>query len=343
MPANRNLITDVPGLSVGNAHDDAVFTGVTVVLPDAPAIAAIDVRGGGPGTRESDALGPAGTVDHVHAIVFSGGSAFGLAAATGVQSWLADRGVGFDVGGVKIPIVPQAILFDMLNGGTKNWGEAPPYENLARAACNGAGQSFALGSVGAGFGATTATLRGGLGSTSALFEDRYVVGALVAVNAVGSVTLDGDVEGRFWAGPWELDGEFGGLGPPPAWPDPRAAPQLKGGSGQNTTLGIIATDAPLTKRQLHRLAVIAQTGLARAISPVHTPLDGDVVFALSTGDGQSSQDTDWPPGRLALLGDLASKAMARAVARAVFEAQPTPQGWTGPPAWQSIFSPARRD
>lgn len=350
MIAANNLITDVKGLKVGQAHCAAGFTGVTVVIPDHPAVAAIDVRGGGPGTRESDALQLTGTVNDVHGIVLSGGSAFGLAAATGVQSWLAGRGIGFDIAGARIPIVPQAILFDMLNGGDKNWGAAPPYERLGREACDTASDSFDLGSAGAGFGATTASLRGGIGSASAAFSDTVTVGALVAVNAVGDVIADD--QGRFLAGPCEIGSEFGGLGPPLHWPDPLRPPQLKGGSGtsaagqeqsgqnttlQNTTLAIIATDAALTKAEAHRLAVMAQAGLARAIHPVHSPLDGDVVFALSTGAAQTRPAEGWPLDHLAALGALASNVMARAIARAVYLASPAPPGWNGPPAWHTRF------
>lgn len=335
MPHPQNLITDVPGLKVGHAHDPDAFTGVTVLLPDAPAIAAIDVRGGGPGTRESDALGLSGTVDHIHGLVLSGGSAFGLSAATAVQSWLSAQGRGFDVGGVKIPIVPQAILFDMLNGGDKDWGAVPPFEGLAFKACETAANTCDLGNVGAGFGATTATLRGGLGSASAHYRDGVWVGALAAVNAVGSATFDN--AGRFWAGPFEIGDEFGGLGPPPAWPDPSQPAALKGGTGENTTLGVIATNAPLSKVQAHRLAVMAQTGLAKALHPVHTPLDGDVVFALSTAKDAALSASPLSHQTLAKLGDVAAKTMARAVARGIYHAAPAPQGWAGPPAWCTAF------
>lgn len=333
MSQPRNLVTDVAGLKVGNAHDDDILTGVTVILPDAPCTAAIDVRGGGPGTREAAALHLSGTVQQIHGLVLAGGSAFGLSAATGVQSFLRDRGIGFDVGGTMIPIVPQAILFDMLNGGNKAWDATPPYESLARRACATASDTFHLGSIGAGFGATTANLRGGLGSASAQFEHDIWIGALVAVNAVGSVTFGND--GDFLAGPWEQDGEFGGRPPPKTWPDLAAAPDLKGGPGQNTTLGVVATNAALSKPETHRLAVMAQAGLARAISPVHAPLDGDVVFGLASG--RDPTPTPWDPMRLTALGAMGAAAMSRAIARAVFHASPAPENWTGPPAWQTKF------
>lgn len=333
----RNLITDVPGLTVGNAHDEHALTGVTVVIPDRAVVAAADVRGGGPGTREVDALGLAGCVDEVHAIVLSGGSALGLGAATGVQSWLAERDRGFKVREARVPIVPQAILFDLLNGGDKNWGRSPPYERLALQACEDAASSFGLGSAGAGFGATTANFRGGLGSASALAPSGAIVGALVAVNAVGSVTIgDGP---HFWAAPFERGGEFGGYGSPATVPAAALAPRLKGeaavpadGSSPpaSTTLAVVATNARLCKRQAHRLAVMAHTGMARAIDPVHTPLDGDIVFALATGDVEMND----PIYDLARLGALAAHTLARAIARAVYEAASPPAPWTGPPPYR---------
>jgi len=339
MPKPTNLITDVPGLRVGHAHDNQVCSGVTVVLPDQPAVAAVDIRGGGPGTRESDCIALESTVSEVHGLVLSGGSAFGLSAATGVQSWLVEHNRGFDIGGIAIPIVPQAILFDMLNGGDKNWGTSPPYEHLGRKACETAAVDCALGSVGAGFGATTADLRGGLGSASARFENDIWIGALVAVNAVGSVTVGNT--GKFWAAPFEVDGEFGGFGAPTTWPKPGDAMHLKGGAAENTTLGIVATNAHLTKTEAHRLAVMAQTGIARAIYPVHTPLDGDAVFALATGQSDAALAEDWTPNRLAMLGAMGADVMARAVARGVYYAAPTPEGWTGPPAWETKFGRAK--
>jgi L-aminopeptidase/D-esterase-like protein len=331
----RNLITDVAGLSVGNAHEADLCSGVTVLLSENPMTAAVDVRGGGPGTREIDALGLAGTVDEAHAIVLSGGSAFGLSAATGVQGWLAERGKGFNVGGACVPIVPQAVLFDLLNGGNKAWGPSPPYESLARQACDRAGQDFAVGSAGAGFGATTATLRGGLGSASATLGHGLVVGALVAVNAVGSATI-GDTR-HFWAAPFEIGHEFGGNSLPLPMPDGGLTLRLKGGPGEATTIAVVATNAQLSKRQTYRLAVMAQTGLARALYPVHTPLDGDAVFAVATG-GVALAD---PIRGLAELGSAAANVLARAVARGVYEAQAAPSNWVGPPAWCTRFGQFR--
>jgi len=331
MASGRNLITDVPGLRVGNAHDPILRSGVTVLLPDAPVVAAVDVRGGGPGTRETDALSLGGTVGEVHAVVLSGGSAFGLNAATGVQCHLAERGIGFPVGSVRVPIVPQAIVFDLLNGGDKAWGATPPYERLARTACETAGTEFGLGSAGGGFGATTATFKGGLGSASCRVAEEAWVGALVVVNAVGSVTVgDGP---HFWAGAFEVETEFGGHGWPRAPLDGNRRVALKGGPRESTTIAVVATDVALTKAQCHRLAVMAQTGLARAIHPVHTPLDGDVVFAISTGRRAL---TDAGSG-LALLGSAAADTLARATARGVYEAASFGVDWPTPPSYRDRY------
>ncbi len=325
-----NRITDVDGLRVGNAEDPAIRTGVSVVLAERPMVAAVDVRGGGPGTRETDALSLAGSVDEVHAIVLSGGSAFGLSAASAVQAGLAADGIGFAVGPARVPIVPQAILFDLLNGGAKDWGDSDPYRRLGAAAYRAAATDFALGSSGAGFGATTATLRGGLGSASAVLPDGTAIGALVAVNALGSATVG--TSRHFWAAPFEIGKEFGGYGsaaPPPA---DALLLRLKGGRAENTTIAVVATDARLDKRQCQRLAVMAQDGLARAIYPVHTPLDGDVVFALSTG-GRALRE---PFVELTLIGATAANVLARAIARAVYLAAPAPDA-AMPPSYRERF------
>jgi L-aminopeptidase/D-esterase-like protein len=337
MTGCRNLITDVAGLSVGNAHRADLCSGVTVLLAERPLVAAVDVRGGGPGTRETDALGLAGSVDEVHGLVLSGGSAFGLSAATGAQCWLAERGRGFEVRGARVPIVPQAVLFDLLNGGDKAWGRSPPYEALAREACDRAAGAFALGSAGAGYGAATATLRGGLGSASETLADGLVIGALAAVNAVGTATIGNT--GFFWAASFERGGEFGGLGPPVPWPDDALALRVKGGPQEATTLAVVATNARLSKRQAHRLAVMANAGLARALYPVHTPLDGDVVFAAATGEVLLPQSVL----ALTALGLAAANVLARAVARAVYEAEPAPAFWQGPPAYRSRFGKSPSD
>lgn len=326
-----NLLTDVPGLRVGNAADTRLMSGVTVVVADRPLVAAIDVRGGGIGTRDADALRPEGSVDEVHGLVLSGGSAFGLDAASGVQAWLRERGIGFEVRTARVPIVPGAILFDLLNGGDKEWGRTPPYAELAYRAAASATREFAIGSVGAGFGATTARHRGGLGSASAALDDGAIVSALAAVNPAGSVTI-GD-HPHFWAAPFERDREFGGLG----WPHPINAPErsfhIKGAAAESTVIAVVATSATLTRRQALRLAIMAQTGLARAIYPVHTPLDGDLVFAVATATTPPPE----PVIGLARLGTAAADVLTSAVARAVFSAAPAPPDWTGPPAWIETF------
>jgi D-aminopeptidase len=336
-PGSRNLITDVPGIRIGASHDARLRSGVTVILPDRPVRASADIRGGGPGTRETETLSDAGVVNEVHALVLSGGSAFGLDAATGVQSYLREKGVGFAVGPVTVPIVPQAILFDLINGGDKQWGRHPPYRDMAyEAAATAAAEDFMLGTAGAGFGATVAwaksgqRMMGGLGSASLIRADGLAVGALAAVNAAGTVTVgDGP---HFWAAPFEWNAEFGGRGLPPAFGEAARVPVLKGAPAQNTTLAVIATNAILTKGELKRLAVMAQTGLARAIQPVHTPLDGDVVFALATGE----RALPIPVFDLTELGVLAANTLARAVARGVYEAGGLP-GVSDAPAYREIF------
>ncbi|MFQ5625506.1 MAG: P1 family peptidase, partial [Methyloligellaceae bacterium] len=266
-PGRNNLITDIDGLRIGNAHDDKLRSGVTVLLCEQPLSAAVDVRGGGTGTRETSALEMEGLVQQIHALVLSGGSAFGLDAATGVQSYLRGKGQGFAVGDVCVPIVPQAILFDLLNDGDKAWGKRPPYQDLAFAACENAAADFALGSVGAGYGATTYNLKGGLGSASQVTASGITIGALAAVNAAGSATIASTR--HFWAAPCECGSEFGGYGSPVKTPPEALTPVFKGGPAESTTLAIVATDADLDRPMLKRLAIMAQTGLARAIYPVH--------------------------------------------------------------------------
>ena len=325
----RNLITDVAGVRVGHAHDARLGSGVTAIIFDEPAVGGVDVRGGGPGTRETTLLDPAQTISGIDAVVLSGGSAFGLDAASGVQAFLREQGRGFAVRGARIPIVPGAILFDLLNGGDKAWGRYPPYRELGYDAAGNASRDFALGSVGAGHGANTVNLKGGIGSASAGI-DGVTVGALAAVNAAGRVTIG---DGRqFWAAPFEQDKEFGGCGLPSAIPADALEPRIKGGAGANTTLVVVATDAVLTKAQANRLAVMAQTGLARAIYPVHTPLDGDVLFTAATGMKPLSD----PLRALAQLGAIAANVTARAIARAVYEATALPFA-DGLPSWNSKF------
>src|SRR5437899_5920561 len=328
----KNLLTDISGVHVGHAHDAAIASGVTAILFDSPAVASIDVRGGGPGTREDAALKPESTVEAIDGIALSGGSALGLDAAGGVQAWLAEQGRGFRIREAVIPIVPGAICFDLLNGGNKAWGRFPPYRDLGYAAACAASGDFALGSVGAGLGATTANFKGGLGSASAQTEGGVTVAALAVVNAVGSVTVgDGP---WFWAAPFEIANEFGGRGLPPAFTPDMLSARLKGGpaaSSENTTLVVVVTDAVLTKAQAKRLAMIAHTGMARAIYPVHATTDGDVVYAAATG----KKPID-PLFGLTELGMVAANTVARAIARGVHSATALP--FPGAlPAWGDRF------
>jgi len=309
----QNLITDVPGLTVGNARDDRLKSGVTVVLGDQPMVTGVHVMGGAPGTRETDLLAPDKMVQAVDALVLSGGSAFGLAAAQGVQDGLRAMGRGFAVGPVRVPIVPAAILFDLINGGAKDWGENP-YPALGRAALAACGRRFDIGTQGAGTGATVAGLKGGLGSASLVLPNGITVGALVAVNAVGSVTV-GDSP-HFWAAPFEMDDEFGGLAVARQFPPLFPAPIKR--LGEATTIAIIATDAMLDKPQATRLATAAHDGIARAIVPAHTPHDGDLVFAASTGR------QPLPQGAMLELCHAAALCLSRAIARGVYAAQPLP-------------------
>ncbi|QFG37024.1 D-aminopeptidase [Paracoccus pantotrophus] len=315
-PGPRNLITDVSGLRVGNARDDALRSGSTVLLGEAAFACGVNVMGGAPGTRETELLAPDKLVGGVDALVLSGGSAFGLAACDGVSDGLRAMGRGFQVGPVRVPIVPGAIVFDLLNGGDKDW-PANPYPALGRRALEAASADFALGSEGAGTGAMTHRWKGGLGSASAVLEGGITVGALVVVNALGSVTA-GETR-QFWAAPWELGNEFGGLGlsgPYPAADEPSPAKRL----GEATTIAIVATDAALDKAGLTRLATAAQDGMARAIVPSHTPFDGDLVFAVSTG-ARPLPDPALTPF---LLGHAAACTLARAIARGVHAASPRP-------------------
>lgn len=332
-PGPLNLLTDVPGLRVGQAEDIRVRTGVTVVLADRPAVAACDVRGGGPGTRETDLLKLDTLVEAVDAIVLSGGSVYGLGAADGVAAALGAQGRGFSFGlpGVPpAPIVPAAILFDLANGGDKGWGEAAPYGALGRAALEAAGRRFALGTVGAGYGARAGAFHGGTGSASLIGPEGITVGALACVNSFGSAVMPGSR--AFWAWPFELNGEFGAVRPDPRAPEPDpddwGRPKRNPAAGENTTIAVVATDAELTPAQCRRLAIMAQDGLARAIRPAHAPFDGDAVFALSTGARPPPPD----PFALTVLGERAATCLARAVARGLYEAE----GWpdSGVPCWR---------
>lgn len=317
-PGPRNLITDVAGIAVGNAEDHAVRSGVTVVLSERPAMAAVDIRGGAPATRGASALAPGGIVDAADAVALSGGSAFGLDAAGGVMSWLATRGRGFPVGPARVPIVAGAILFDLLNGGDKAWGAEPPYRRLGAEAAADAASEFALGNAGAGLGAKAGALKGGLGSASFVLDhsgEPITVGAIAAANPVGSVVIPSS--DTMWAWALEQADELGGQPPPAARLEGKTLDHtFPSMGGTNTTLAVVATDAALTQPQALRVAIMAHDGLARAIRPIHTPLDGDTVFVLATG----RQGAIEPGAGLARLGMLAADCIARAVARGVYEA-----------------------
>ncbi len=326
----RNLITDVAGLRVGHASDEKLKSGVTVVLCDEPAVAGVQVLGGAPGTRETDLLEPHNSVETVNAIVLSGGSAFGLDAASGTQAALREAGVGFQVRGNRIPIVPAAILFDLANGGNKDWGRYPPYRELGYDATQAASLDFAIGTAGAGTGALSAGLKGGLGSASTMLPNGITIGALAAANPTGSVTV-----GRsrhFWAAPFENGDEYGGLGYPSPMPLDARRILLKfrdKGVGANTTIAVIATDAILTPAAAKRLAIAAHDGFTRAIWPTHTPADGDLVFALATGISGKVLSGDDAIDLYATAG----ATMARAIARGVYAA--TPAEHDPFPVWSS--------
>ena len=329
-PGPRNLITDVSGLRIGQADNARVRTGVTVILPDARAACAVDVRGGAPGTRETDVLDGWNLVRSADAVVLSGGSVYGLAAADGVAAWLGAQGRGFaltrQAGVPPSPIVPAAILFDLADGGDKGWGMTPPYRELGIRAVEAAAPTLTLGTAGAGYGAGAGALKGGIGSASLVTADGITIGAIVAVNCLGSPVVPGGR--RFWAGAFEIGDEFGGLGAgsdrvaPEDWGLAKINPALR----SNTTIACVATDVALDPDELRRVAIMAQDGMARAIRPVHSPFDGDVVFALST-----ARQTRADGGRVlmvARIGAAAADVLARSVARAVFAAT-LPPGMAG--------------
>jgi L-aminopeptidase/D-esterase-like protein len=329
-PGARNLITDIAGLAVGQATDERAQTGVTVVICGSHWPAGVDVRGGGPGLRETEVLAPENLVGRAHAIVLSGGSVFGLAAADGVVAALSVRGVGLHLrpDSLAIPIVPCAVLHDLGHGGDENWGSTPPYRELGLRAAAAAGSDVALGAIGAGRGARAGLLPGGIGSTSLDLGDGLIVGALVAANPVGSVLMpDGET---YWAWPFELDREFGGVAPPvgtmdtsdPVPDDSRLAEIGRLQAGRNTTIGVIATTADLTTAECKRVAMMAHDGIARAIRPAHTPFDGDTLFALASGAVTIGRQP-MRAAQLARIGSAAADCVTRAIARAVHQARPS--------------------
>ena len=325
-PGPLNLITDVPGLRVGHATDAAAASGVTTLLLPGPWTAGVDVRGGGPGVRETAALEPESLNSIAHAIVLSGGSVFGLAAADGVAASLSQKGVGLKLfpKSPHIPIVPSAVLHDLANEGDKQWGITPPYRDLGIESIEAAGHSFGLGSVGAGRGAAAGKIKGGIGSASLDLGDGIMIGALVAANPVGSVLMpDGKT---YWAWPFEFDDEFGGHRPHGLAdahdPIPDLSRLLQIGRlkpGANTTIAVVAASASLTPAECKRLAIMAQDGVSRAVRPAHTPFDGDTVFAVAEGVELPPKGTERAV-QVARIGSAAADCLARAIARAVHHA-----------------------
>jgi len=328
-PGPLNLITDIEGISVGHATDDDVKTGTTVVLCTESVTAGVDVRGGGPGLRDTDVLSPENLVGRADAIVLSGGTVFGLASGDGVATVLSQEGIGLKMGPdlPPVPIVCGAILFDLSNGGNKEWGMNPPYHDLGIAALKDArknnGDAFKQGAIGAGKGAVAGQKQGGIGSTSLDLGGGLMVGAIVAVNSVGSVYMpDGET---FWAQPFAIDDELGGQKANPNQ-EPAVQPMPDDGKfsgttpGTNTTIGVIATSARLTTAECKRVAMMAHDGFARSIRPVHTPFDGDTIFCISGG---TKEIADGPERarRLSDIGAAAADCMARAVARGVYLAR----------------------
>lgn len=330
----------LPGVSLGHAGHAAAATGATALVFDAPAVASVSTLGGAPGGRDTGLLEPEMTVERVDALLLSGGSAFGLDAAGGAMRALAAQGRGLAVGHVRVPIVPQAIVFDLLNGGDKT---SVDYGALGEQAVAQAARTVTMGSVGAGLGATTATLKGGFGAAEAITRKGLRVQAFMVVNAIGTACLP---DGSFWAAPFEQQSEFGGLGLTHPLPEGALALRIKGHAqapGRQTTnqpattIGVVVTDAALTKPQAKRLAIMAQDGLARALRPAHAPMDGDTVFAAATGEKPLAE----PLLDLTELGMLAGDCVARAIALGVYHARALP--FAGAlPDWQSLYRAPNR-
>ncbi|MEP1585749.1 MAG: P1 family peptidase [Tateyamaria sp.] len=329
IPGPQNAITDIAGLKVGHAQDDVLKSGVSVLVADHPFTASVAVQGGAPGTRETDLLAPDKSVAQVDALVLSGGSAYGLDACSGVVAGLRADGRGYRVGRAIIPLVPGAILFDLLSGGDKDWAENP-YPALGRTAYDAATGTTSIGTIGAGTGAMTAMMKGGLGTASLVLDSGITVAALVAANPMGSVTTPG--ERHFWAAPFEIDGEFGGLGPDTTMGLGRNLESRKLSAMQeraNTTIAIVATDAALDKAQCQRVAIATHDGIARACVPAHSPGDGDLVFSVSTGSIPLAAPSD-----LGVIGHAAALCLSRAIARGVYAATAAPNDLL--PTWRDL-------
>ncbi len=346
-PGNKNLITDILGIQVGHAEDNKIGTGVTVITGDKPFSAAVDVRGGGPGTRETDMLSLENSIGRADAIVLSGGSAFGLDACSEVQDLLRQDNKGYKVGKAVVPLVPGAVIFDLNindNPHINIIGEHSPWRKLANKAYKSANTDFLLGSFGAGCGATTATLKGGQGSTSwtQTFSngEKYTVGAIVVNNAVGNPLLNNGP--HFLSANLEFGNEYGGYGVSnDLYDNVLRAKRLPSSIGQteifndissNTVIGVVATDAPLTRSNLKRLSIMAHDGIARSLSPSHTPMDGDTIFSITTYQDikeQVLENTD-----ILALGARASDCVARACNRAIYEAESI---GASKPGWKNLF------
>lgn len=323
----HNLITDIDGITVGNAHDPKARTGVTVILCDRPYISACAIPGGGPGTRETDALQAGNLVECADAIVLSGGSVYGLDAAGAVTAALGKAGRGYQTGAaLASPIVPAAILFDLSNGGEVTPDHGNLYRHLGQAAFDACDVTFDQGNSGAGYGARAGLIKGGLGSASIQTSHCGIIGAIIAANPFGSV-----VDGRGQLYSQSLAKEFDGqleFGPSRMATEPPAAHNILAGTkaaqafpGGNTTIGVVACSADLTRDEALRVAIMAQDGLARAIRPIHTPFDGDALFVLATGTDKLSQDPAERALQLTIIGAEAADCVARSVGHAVWRAE----------------------
>ena len=301
----KNSITDIDGFLVGNAHDDHLKSGTTVLTRLTSFRASVSILGGAPGTKETDLLSPDKIVENIDGIVLAGGSAFGLDASSGVMDCLRSQNRGFDAGSIKVPIVPSAILFDLKNGGFKDW-KTNPYCELGRSAFLKVSDDFEIGSVGAGCGATTSVVKGGLGTSSLFYGDRIKVGAIVAVNSVGSPCFPGTniLYSDFYGGEavtFEKNSVNSLI---------NSTKLLK---GEATTLGIVCTNLNFSKNDLNRIATSAHSGIARAIEPSHTPFDGDIIFSATSGTQPiNSKDKD-----LMLVCQLSALCVTQAVASAI--------------------------
>ena len=327
----KNLITDVDGILVGNAHNKEVATGCTVITPIEGSLASADVRGGAPGTREVGALNPYNLIDSVDSIVLSGGSTWGLEAASSVANSIGGEGRGYRPSSKSknVPMVPAAILYDLANGGDKEWLKNPPYSSLGLEAVSNLSDKIELGNFGAGYGSQAGSLKGGLGSASFVSNDGIQVGGLFAVNSYGSVV--NNETGQFWAATDETENEFGGMGVPTFAPNDvlsgTAARETL--PGQNTTIGVIATNVKLDSKAAKRIAIMAHSGMSRAIRPIHSPVDGDVIFVISTG----TLNKELSLNDINTIGELGARVCSRSIARGIYEADSI----LGIKSWREVY------